>query len=273
MVPAACRSKIQQQHHASARPTKQAEHVRELLVRLACENDGWGYTRIRDVMRHLGHEIGRTTVKPILDADGIHPAPERRKHMPWSTFLKADWGAIAAMDFFKVEVMTMLGPVRYSVLVVTELESRRIEIAGIVREPYEEWMCQVVRNLTDPIDGFLLSARYVVMDRDSVFTRDVRAMLDRRGVKLVRLPSRSPNLNAFVERFGRSMREECLDRVIPLGQRHLRHLLQEFSSHCHAERPHQGLDGELIEPVEKACHANDGRVVRRERLEGLLNGY
>jgi len=107
------------------------EYQREETVRLARENDGWGYTKIRDVMMYLGHEIERTTVKRILDADGILPAPERLEHMPWAAFLKAHWGAIAAMDFFQVEVMTLRGPVRYAVLVVMDLESRRVQIAGV----------------------------------------------------------------------------------------------------------------------------------------------
>jgi len=149
---------------------------------LAEENAGWGYTRIRDAMRHLGHEIGRTTVQRILDEDGIQPAPERRKHMPWATFLKAHWGAIAAMDFFKVEVLSLRGPIRYAVLVVMDLQSRRVQVAGIVREPYEDWMLQVLRNLIDSVDGFLLFHGYLIMDRDPVFTQKLRARLARAGM-------------------------------------------------------------------------------------------
>ena len=107
-------------------------------MRLANENTNRGYTRIRDVIFTLGHEIGRTTVRRILAEDGIEPAPERRKHMPWATFLRAHWGAIAAMDFFKVEVTTLTGPVRYTVLVVMDLKTRQVEVAGIVREAYEK---------------------------------------------------------------------------------------------------------------------------------------
>ena len=118
------------------RPPK-PQYIRDLVVRFAKENTSWGYTRIRDVMFTLGHEIGRTTVRRILSEDGIEPAPERRKHMPWATFLKAHWGVIAAMDFFKVEVMTLIGPVRYSVLVVMDLKSRHVEVAGVVRDAYE----------------------------------------------------------------------------------------------------------------------------------------
>ncbi len=151
------------------RPPK-PQHIRDLVVRLAQENVGWGYTRIRDVMRLLGHEIGRTTIQRILDEDGIEPAPERRTHLPWATFLKAHWGAIAALDFFKVEVLSFHGPVRYAVLVVMDLQSRRVQIAGIVHEPYEGWMFQVLRSLIDGVDGFLLPHQYLIMDRDPVFT-------------------------------------------------------------------------------------------------------
>ena len=174
--------------------------------------------------------------------------------MPWATFLRAHWGAIAAMDFFKVEVMTLTGAVRYSVLVVMDLETRHVEVAGIVREAYERWMIQIVRHLTDP-----------------VFTARVRDMLRHAGTKSVRLPRRSPNLNAFIERFIRSIKEECLDRVIPLGEAHLRELIREYMAHYHTERPHQGLDGKLIQPAND--HDAGGPLAKRERLGGLLNYY
>jgi transposase InsO family protein len=252
------------------RPPK-PQHIRDLVVRLAKENTGWGYTRIRDVIFTLGHEIGRTTVRRILAEDGIEPAPERRKHMPWATFLKAHWGTIAAMDFFKVEVMTVTGAVRYTILVVMDLKTRHVKVAGIVREAYEQWMIQIVRHLTDAVDGFLIGKTHVIMDRDPVFTARVRKMLRDAGAKPVRLPRRSPNLNAFIERFVRSIKEECLDRVIPLGEAHLRELIREYISHYHMERPHQGLDGALIQPAND-CGAG-GPLVRRERLGGLLNYY
>ncbi len=254
----------------SGRPPK-PQYIRDLVVRLAKENTSWGYTKLRDVVFTLGHKIGRTTVRRILAEDGIEPAPERRKDMPWATFLKAHWGTIAAMDFFKVEVMTLTGPVRYSVLVIMELKTRRVEVAGIVQEAYEKWMFQVLRNLTDAADGFLLGMAHLIMDRDPVFTVGVRDMLRHAGVKPVRLPRRSPNLNAFIERFIRSIKEECLNRVIPLGEAHLRELIREYMAHYHAERPHQGLGGAFVQPVRS--YAANGPLVRQERLGGLLNYY
>jgi len=252
------------------RPPK-PQPLRDLVVQLAQENVSWGYTRIRDVMHLLGYEIGRTTVQRILDEDGIVPAPERRKHLPWATFLKAHWGAIAAMDFFNVEVLPLRGAVRYAVLVVMDLQSRRVQIAGIVQEPYERWMLQVLRNLTDGVDGFLLAHRYVIMDRDPVFTQEFRDRLARAGIESIRLPRCSPNLNAFVERFNRSIKEECLERVIPMGEAHLRELVREYVAHYHEERPHQGLGGRLI--VASTGSRGRGPLERSERLGGLLNHY
>jgi transposase InsO family protein len=174
------------------------------------------------------------------------------------------------MDFFRVEVMTLVGPVRYSVLVVMDSKTRHVEVAGIV-QAYEKWMIQIVRHLSDAVDGFLIGKTHVIMDRDPVFTARVRKMLRDAGAKPVRLPRRSPNLNAFIERFVRSIKEECLDRVIPLGEAHLRELIRECMIHYHEERPHQGLGGMLIQPA--GDHTADGPLVRRERLGGLLNYY
>ena len=163
-----------------------AAHLAGLVVRLANENPGWGYTRIRDVLHHLGHEIGRSTVKRILLEHGIDPAPERIRTTSGASFLAAHWGAIAAADFLTVEVLTMGGLVRHQVLVVMDLMTRRVEIAGISCEPTGAWMMQVAQNLTD--------------------------------MEVLRLPARSPNLNAYVERFVLSIKTECLGKIVPLGE-------------------------------------------------------
>jgi transposase InsO family protein len=215
-------------------------------------------------LRHLGHEVGRNTIKRILLDAGMDPAPERSKRTSWSAFLRAHWEAIAAMDFFTVEVLTLAGLVRYHVLFVIDLASRRVEVCGISRDPSGEWMKQMARNLTDPFDGFLLRHRYLIMDRDPLFTRDFRAMVARSGVASVRLPARSPNLNAFAERFVRSIKSECLGRVIPLGRRHLWQLVGEYVRHYHIERSHQGLENRLIAPVVEG--GGRGPVRCRKRL-------
>jgi hypothetical protein len=169
-----------------------AVDIVEPVLRMARDNGGWGYTRIRGALSNLGHDIGRNTIKRILLEAGMDPAPERSTRMSWSAFLRAHWGAISAMDFFTVEVLTLGGLVRHHVLFAIDLATRRVEICGVAVKPDGTWMKQGARNLTDEVDGFLLKHRYLIMDRDPVFTRDFRRMLKGRGVKSVRLPSRSP---------------------------------------------------------------------------------
>jgi putative transposase len=243
------------------------ETIRRLVVRMANENR-WGYKRIRGELKKLGHQVGRSTIRRILKKHGIEPAPERPT--TWRAFLSAHWGAICASDFFTVEVLTLTGLVRYSVLFVIDLKSRRVEIAGIVRQPYEAWMKQVARNLTDCCDGFLCGAKYFIHDRDPLFCTAFRQILKDGGVKTVKLPPRSPDLNPYAERFVRSIKEECLNKLILLGGGHLRSAVREFVEHYHIERPHQGLGNELITPV------NDngtGAIECHERLGGLLKSY
>jgi putative transposase len=245
------------------------------VVRLATENPGWGYTRIRGALRNLGQDVGRTTIKRILFERGLDPAPTRGKRISWRTFLRSHFGVLAAMDFFAVEVLTLAGLVRYFVLFVIDLESRRVEIAGIARQPHGTWMKQVARNLTDGVDGFLKDVRYVIHDRDPLFTDEFRHILRDAGVKTIKLPAQSPDLNAFAERFVLSIKSECLDKLIPLGERHLRMAVTEFVEHYHSERNHQGLGNRLITGAavpETPANAN-APIECRARLGGLLNFY
>ena len=248
------------------------ETIRALVVRMATENPTWGYTRICGALRNLGHDVGRNTVKRILAEHGIEPANERSKRMPWSTFLKAHWGAIAATDFFTVEVLTTRGLVRYFVLFVIDLKTRRVEIAGICHQPYDDWMRQVARNLTDAIDGFLRDARFLIHDRDPLFSASFCATLRGVDVETVKLPARSPNLNAYAERFVRSIKSECLSRMIPLGENHLRASVRAFVAHYHLERNHQGLDNRLICEVPDSPGI-EGSIQCRESLGGILRYY
>ncbi len=253
------------------RPSTDQE-IADLVVRMANENPGWGYTRLRDALRHLGHEIARNTVKRILLDNGIVPAPERNRKTSWKTFIKAHLGEIAAADFFTVEVVTLMGLVRYFVFFLIDIETRRVEIAGIANQVHEAWMMQVARNLTDAEDGFLRGVRHLILDRDPLYTTAFRTMLRDSGVKVVRLPARSPNLNAFAERFVLSIKSECLSRIVPLGESHLRRSVSAYVRHYHGERHHQGLGGKLIEADEQA-RGGEGEVRCRERLGGMLNFY
>ena len=222
-------------------------------------------------MQHLGHDVARNTIKAILKNHGIEPAPERGTKTPWKTFLAAHWDGLAAADFFTVEVLTWRGLVRHVVFFVMKLKTRTVEIAGITSHPHEPWMTQMGRNLTDPDDGFLRDTHHLILDRDPLYTTAFRNLLQDSGVTLVRLPARSPNLNAFAERFVGSVRAECLARMVPLGEAHLRATVRAFIDHYHQERPHQGLNNTLIAP--KITSIGEGPVRCRERLGGLLKFY
>lgn len=158
------------------------------------------------------------------------------------------------------------------VLFVIDLSTRRVEIAGISGRPHGAWVERVMRGLLDDFDGFLLPHRYPIRDRDPLFTKAVDDLLRSAGVDPVKLPPRSPNLNAYAERFIRSIKSEYLGRIIPIGERHLRHAIDEYVEHYNGDRPHQGLGNELIEPLERSP-TTTGIVSRHERLGGLLRSY
>jgi putative transposase len=244
----------------------------ELVVMMARANVGWGYTRIRDALRHLKREVARNTVKRILLDNGMEPAPERHRKTDWRTFIKAHLGEIAAADFFSVEVRTLTGLVRYVVFFVIDIETRRVEIAGISHNPTGIWMTQIARNLTDSEDGFLRGTRYLILDRDPLYTAAFRALLNDAGVEALRLPARSPNLNAYAERFVLSIKSECRDRIVPLSEKRLRRAVREYVEHYHGERHHQELGGELV-TANKTAGRLEGRVTCRERRGGTLNVY
>jgi putative transposase len=215
--------------------------------------------------------VARNTIKAILNDHGIAPVPERGTNTPWKPFLAAHWDGLAAADFFTVEVLTMGGLVRYVVFFVMKLKTRAVEIAGITREPDEAWMAQVARNLTDAGDGFLRGVQYLILDRDPLYTAAFRRLLRGSGVKPLVLPAWSPNLNAFAERFVGSVKSECLERIVPLGEGHLRGAVQAFVQHYHEERPHQGLGNRPITP--KTAAIGTGPVTCRALLGGVLKFY
>ena len=250
-------------------PTR--DELRDLVIRMAEENRGWGYTRIRGAMANLGHELGRGTIAEILKQAGLEPAPERERGGTWAEFLRTHWDVLGATDFFTVEVWRLGGLVRYHVLFVIRLSSRRVHLAGIIPEPDGRWMAQVGRNLTDCLDGFLCDCRYLIHDRSTLFTKEFLSILETADVKSVRLPARSPNLNAFAERFVRTIKSECLDRMILIGEGSLRRVVDQFCEHYHRERNHQGLENKIIEP--EFGSAEEGEVNCHERLGGLLRYY
>lgn len=248
------------------------QSIAVVTVQFASENPTWGYDRIQGALANLGHDIAPNTIKNILKAHGIEPAPKRSRLPRWSEFIKSHLDALAATDFFTTEVWTKNGLISYFVLFVIDLASRRVEIAGITANPDAAWMTQIARNLTDCEDGFLRGKKYLLMDRDGKYCPEFRAILRSNGVKPLRLPARSPNLNAFAERFVRSIKSECVGRMIFFGEKMLRHAVTHFCAHYHRERNHQGLGNRLIQP-DTAVGQTTGEIVCDERLGGLLKYY
>jgi putative transposase len=246
--------------------------VEQLIVRMAREDRDWGYDRIAGALANLGYEVCDQTVGNVLRRHAVLPAPERKHTTSWAAFIRLHLALLAGTDFFTAEVLTLRGLVTYYVLFFIHLESRRVDIAGITDRPDESWMRQIARNVTMEGCGTLRDCRYLLHDRDSKYTHSFRAAIASGQVEPLVLPARSPNLNAYAERWVRSVKEECLTKVVLLGERSLRRALAEYVEHYHAERNHQGKGNVLLFP--RATNARrDGPLQCRERLGGLLRYY
>jgi putative transposase len=215
------------------------------------------------------HSAARSTVATVLKDNGIPPAPDRPSS--WRTFLRAHWGEIAGADFFTTEVWTPRGLITYDTLFVLDLRSRRVHVVGSTPTPDGGFMAHAARRLTDAVDGFLANHQILICDRDSKWTDGFRRIVQGAGVRIVLTPVQAPNANAYAERFVRSIREECLDRLILFGERRLFRALDECVTHYHGERNHQGLGNALITPA--AAVAGGTQVRGRDRLGGLLRYY
>jgi putative transposase len=213
-----------------------------LVVRMARENRSWGYDRIVGALANLGHTISDQTVGNILKRHGISPAPERKTTTTWKEFIRTHLDVLVATDFFTAEVWTLGGLVTYYVLFFIHLESRKIYVAGVTPHPNETWMMQMARNLTMEEWGFLSPGHYLIHDRDGKYCPAFQQIIDAAGITRIPLPPRSPNLNAFAERWVRSVKEECLSRLILFGEKALQHALTDI------EQPLTGRN--LIKPTD-----------------------
>jgi putative transposase len=247
--------------------------VEELVIRFARENSGWGYDRIVGALANLGHHLSDQTVGNILRRHDVPPAPKRSNNTTWKEFIRSHMDVLAGADFFTVEALTWRGLVTYYVLFLIELESRHVWIGGITRHPDACWMQQVARNATLADTGYLKGCCYVLHDRDQKFCAEFRETLAAGGISCVALPARSPNLNAYAERWVRTVKSECLSKLILFGEASLRRALTNFCEHYHAERNHQGKGNKLLFPPAPPESPGRGIVRCQERLGGLLKYY
>lgn len=248
-----------------------ASETEQLVVAMARDNPTWGYDRIAGAVRNLGHTISDQTVGNILKRHGIPPCPERKRNTTWASFIRQHRDVLWASDFFTTEIWTKCGLSTFYVLFFIQISTRRVVLGGITESPNEQWMMQVARN----VSGWgceMEHARYLIHDRDSKYTLSFDDILRAVDVDPVKLPARSPNLNAFSERFVKSIKTECLDRMVLFGEKSLRHAVREYLAHYHAERNHQGLGNVIPFPDERLA-ASGRKIEKSERLGGLLSFY
>ena len=251
------------------------EEVVALVLKLATENPTWGCDRIQGEMEKLGHELSDTSVENILKKNGIEPAPERKEGGgSWKEFLAAHWDCLGATDFTCVDIWTPTGLKTFYLLFVMELKSRKIQYLRCTTHPNEAWMLEAVQRATadDGILGGKDHPTSLLMDRDTKFTVKFQEELKSKDVKPLLLPPRSPNLNAYMERFMLTYKSECARRMIFFGKQMLDHATTTFLKHYHEERPHQGLENKLIIPFDEPPDL-DAPIEVTKRLCGLLKSY
>jgi len=250
-----------------------AEEIERLVVRMANENPSWGYDRIVGALANLGHRLSDQTLGNILRRHGLSPAPKRKQTVSWKDFIRSHRDVLVGMDFFTTEVLTLKGLLTYYVLFFIHLETRRVSLVGFTPYPDQEWMEQQARNMTMEEWGSLRGCRYLLHDRDTKFCESFRELIESGSVNPLRLPARSPNLNSYAERWVRSVKEECLAKLILFGESSLRRALQQYLLHYHEERNHQGKENRILFPFQTKARRKEGAVRCRERLGGLLKYY
>ena len=241
----------------------------ELIVRLAQENPRWGYLHIVGELKKLGVTVSKTSVANVLRRHRLPPAP-RRSGPTWSEFLRAQAKGILATDFFTVDTITLR---RFYVLFVIEIDRRRVHLLGVTANPIGPWVTQVARNFASDLEDAGRQFRFLIRDRDAKFTPGFDAVLASIGVETIRTPVASPRANAFAERFVRTVRQDCLDHLLVVSQRHLEALLAEYVCHYNEARPHRGLDLDQPLPRPATWATGDGKVIRRDVLGGIVHEY
>jgi putative transposase len=256
--------------HRTGRPPVSSE-ITALIERLATENNGWGYKRIQGELLKPGHQVGASTIRRVLKALKIPPAPERRSDTTWRKFLHTQASTMLATDFFHVDCALTLQ--RLYCLFVMEVGSRYVHILGVTANPNGAWTVQQIRNLLMDLDDRVAGFRFLVRDRAGQFTASFDAVLADAGIETVKIPPRSPRANAHSERFVLTARTEVTDQMLIFGERHLRTILAQYEGHYNGRRPHRSRQLRPPRPDHPVADLSQEQIRRRPVLGGLINEY
>jgi putative transposase len=256
------------QRRKPGRPTIDAE-LEQWIVRLAQDNPGLGFKKLEGELRKLGFEVSRATVRRVMRRHGILPAPERsRQSLSWRTFLNHYKKQILACDFFTIETMWLK---TLYVLFFIEHASRCVHLAGCTPYPDERWAAQQARQMVWQLSDRASPIRYLIHDRDGKFTPAFDTVFRSEGIAIRRTPARAPNANAIAERWVRTVREECLDKLLIWNEPHLRRVLGEYVLYYNNRRPHQGLAQDS--PLGLEVPSGEGAIAYRGVLGGVIRDY